>query len=67
MQKGNLISCKARLEVKLRKRATGDLIGADRQVSIGIDLGEHIAAKSALQNAAREIASRIIAQVARVQ
>lgn len=63
MQKGNLVSCKARLELKLRNLATGEVLAVDRQVSIGIDLSEHIAAKAALQNAAAEMAERIIARL----
>ena len=63
MQKGNLFSCRARVEVKLRNLATGELVTADRQVSSGVDLGEHIAAKSALQNAARELALRLVPKV----
>ena len=64
MRKGNLIGCKARLEVKLRKVANGDLLAADREVSIAVDLAEHIAAKSALQNAARNMSDRIILHMA---
>ncbi len=63
MQKGNLISCRARVEVKLRNLATGQLVTADRQVSSGVDLGEHVAAKSALQNAAHELAARLVPKV----
>jgi TolB-like protein len=63
MQRGNLISCRARVEVKLRNLATGELVASDRQVSSGVDLGEHVAAKSALQNAARELAVRLVAKV----
>jgi len=63
MQKGNLISCRARVEVRLRNLATGEVVSADRQVSSGVDLGEHVAAKSALQNAARELATRLVPKV----
>ncbi len=64
MQKGNLVSCKARLELKVRNLADGELLVVDRQVSVGVDLSEHIAAKAALQNAAREMAERIIPKLA---
>jgi hypothetical protein len=63
LQKGNLVACRARVEVKLRNLATGEIVSADRQVSSGVDLGEHIAAKTALQNAAREIALRIVPKI----
>jgi len=64
LRKGNLVSCKARLELKLRNLAKGELLAVDREVSIAIDLSEHIAAKAALQNAAREVANRIIPKLA---
>lgn len=65
LRKGNLVSCKARLELKLRNLANGELLAADREVSIAIDLSERIAARAALQNAAREMANRIIPKLAR--
>jgi hypothetical protein len=65
MQKGNLVSCKARLELKLRRMSDGALLAVDRQVSRAMDLSEHIAAKSALQNSAREIAERVVAKIAK--
>jgi hypothetical protein len=64
LRKGNLMSCKARLELKLRNLANGELVAVDRQVSVGIDLSEHIAAQAALKNAAREIAGRMLPKFA---
>lgn len=63
MQRGNLISCKARVEVKLRNAATGVLVSNDRQVSVVTDLGEHVAAKSALARSAAEIAERLLPMI----
>ncbi|MHB8864580.1 MAG: CsgG/HfaB family protein [Pirellulaceae bacterium] len=57
---GNLISVKARLEVKAVDRATGDVIAVDRQTSIGVDLSEQIAGKTALQQSADAIAERLL-------
>jgi TolB-like protein len=57
---GNLVSVKARLEVKAVDRATGRLLAIDRHVSIGVDLSEQLAGKNALQNAAAELAGRIL-------
>ncbi len=37
MQKGNLISCKSRIELKARDVATGNIIVVDRQTSVGVD------------------------------
>ena len=60
MRKGNLISCRARIEIKAHDAASGALILADRQTSVAVDLAEHIAAKSALENGADDLAERVI-------
>jgi hypothetical protein len=60
LQRGNLVSCKARVEIKLRNVSTGAIVSSDRQVSVAADLGEHIAAKSALALAAAEMAERLV-------
>jgi hypothetical protein len=62
MRKGNLISCKSRVEVKAHKQ-NGDLITMDRQTSVAVDIAEQTAAKTALQNAAAELAERLLPQL----
>ena len=57
---GNLISVKARLEVKAVDRTTGKIIAVDRQTTMAVGLGEQIAAKNALQAAGAEIAERLL-------
>ncbi len=57
-RKGNLQICKARVELKIRATATGALF-VDRQTSVGVDLAEHIAAKTALQTAGADLAERL--------
>ncbi len=64
LRKGNLISCKARIEIKARK-INGDVITVDRQTSVAVDVAEQTAAKTALQNAAAELAERLAAKIAR--
>lgn len=64
MRKGNLISCRARVELKAQKR-TGEILAVDRQTTVGVDIGEQIAAKNALQEAAAEVAERILPKCAR--
>lgn len=60
MRKGNLQSCRARIEIKVRDLATGAILSVDRQTSSAVDLAEHVAAKTALQTAAAELADRLI-------
>jgi hypothetical protein len=64
MQKGSLISCKSRVELKVRDAATGNILVEDRQTSVGVDVAEQTAAKTALQNAAAELAERIVPKLA---
>ena len=63
LRKGNLISCKARVELKAQK-SNGDVIGVDRQTSVAVDVAEQTAAKTSLQNAAAEIAERLLPKLA---
>jgi hypothetical protein len=65
LQRANLVSCRARLELKLRNLTTGEIVGVDREVASGVDLSEHVAAKTALENAAREITPRVLAMLSK--
>jgi hypothetical protein len=58
LRKGNLVSCKARVELKVQKR-TGEILAVDRQTSVAVDITEQTAAKTALQQAAAELAERL--------
>jgi TolB-like protein len=60
MRRGNLVSVKARLEVKAIDLATDKIIAIDRQVAVEVDLTEQIAGKKALQKAAALIAERML-------
>lgn len=64
IRRGNLISCRARVEVKATAREGGKVALVDRQVSWAVDPAEHIAAKSALQQAGAELAERLAAALA---
>lgn len=60
LRKGNLVSCKARVELKVRDRASGNLIFIDRQTTVAIDVAEHLAGKTALQEAGAKLAERLL-------
>lgn len=61
MRRGNLVSCRARVEVKVIERSTGRILAMDRQTEVAVDLAESVAAKNALQIAAAKLAERIAA------
>jgi len=61
---GNLVTAKARLEVKAIDQATGKVLAIDRQTTVATDLSEQIAAKTALQEAAAMIAERLLPKIA---
>lgn len=64
LRKGNLISCRARVEIKAHEKKTGKVLLVDRQTSVAVDVTEQTAAKSALQNAAAELAERVLPALA---
>ncbi len=66
-RRGNLVSVKARLEVKIVERSTGRVLAVDRQTTVAVDLTEQIAGKTALQEAAAKIAERVLPKVATVE
>lgn len=63
LRRAGLMSCRARVEISVRERATGKILIAERQMSVAVDVGEQIAAKRALQQAAVELGERIIPQL----
>jgi TolB-like protein len=66
-RRGNLVSVKARLEVKAIDRASGEVIAVERQTRVAVDLSEQIAAKTALQEAAADIAERLLPKLVKRQ
>lgn len=60
MRKGNLVSCKGRVELKAIDKATSNVLFIDRQTSVAVDLSEHLAGKTALQNAAAKLTERLL-------
>jgi len=62
-QRGQLVSCRARVEIK-RLDSDKKLVSVDRQTEVAVDLGENVAAKSALQKAGEILAERLVAEIA---
>lgn len=56
----NLVSCRARIEVVVKKNAKDDSIKVDRETSVAADLAENVAAKSALERGGASLAERLI-------
>lgn len=57
---GNLVSVRARVELRAVDRATDKVLAADRQTALVVDLTEQIAGKSAIEEAAAILAERIL-------
>jgi len=64
MRRGNLVSCRARVEIKMVGQPAGDLLLADRQSGLGIDIAENMAGKNALEDAAVKLLDRIVPKLA---
>ncbi len=60
MRRGNLVPCKARVELQVIPRGAAKPSRVDRQTEVAVDLSENIAAKSALQKAGAKLAERLV-------
>lgn len=61
---GDLISVRARVEIKAVERSSGKVLAADRQTTVRVGLSEQTAAKLAVQEATAEIAQRLLPKIA---
>jgi len=59
LQRGNLISVRARAEIKAVDRKSGEVLVMDRATTLSVGLGEHVTAKTALQEAGILLAERV--------
>ena len=57
---GDLISSRSRVEIEAIDVKTGKVLATDRQTHVAVDLAEQIAAKTALQEGAAKLASRLL-------
>ncbi|MEA3213170.1 MAG: hypothetical protein QOE70_6227 [Chthoniobacter sp.] len=64
MRRGNLVSCKARVEIKVVPRDEAKPTQVERQTEVAVDLSENVAAKSALQKAGSRLAERLVPMLA---
>lgn len=62
-EREGLISCKARVELKVIDIKTGRVLLAKSDYGAGVDVAEHIAGKRALQAAARSMAPDLIVEM----
>jgi hypothetical protein len=59
VRRGQLASCKARIELKAYRKADGCVVAVDRETSIAADIAEQAAARTALEDAAAKLAARL--------
>jgi hypothetical protein len=64
LRRGNLISCKARVEIKVTGRDPGEVAVSDSQAGVAVDITEQTAAKEALSEAAARLIERVIPKLA---
>lgn len=62
-RRGQLLSSRARVEVKAIRRSDGKVLVIDRETSVGVDIAESVAGKTALQNAALNLIERVLPQI----
>jgi hypothetical protein len=59
-RRGQIVSARARAEIKAVREADGKVLVIDRETSVAVDIAEGVAGKSALQEAAITLAERIL-------
>lgn len=60
LRKGNLVSTKARIEIKAIDRSAGEVLLVDRETAVAVDLSPEIAGKNALAKGAAKLAERLV-------
>ena len=60
LRKGNLVSTKARVELKAISRETNEVVLIDRETAVAVDLSPEIAGKNALAKGAAKLTGRLV-------
>ena len=63
IRRGELISCRARVELKAVERSSGRIIAVDRETQAAADTSEQIAGKTAIQKATQSLALRLVPRI----
>jgi hypothetical protein len=63
LRKGNLVSTKARIEIKAIDRSAGEVLLVDRETAVAVDLSPEIAGKNALAKGAAKLAERLVRRI----
>ncbi len=66
MRRGNLVSSKARVEVRAVDKQSGKVLLIDRTVTVAVDLSPEIAGKAALAQSGARIAERLVLAIVAV-
>ncbi|HEY5752367.1 MAG TPA: CsgG/HfaB family protein [Chthoniobacterales bacterium] len=64
VRRGDLIGCRSRIEIKITKPGSSDLVLADRENTSAVDVAEHVAGKRALESGALNLLDRIVPKLA---
>jgi hypothetical protein len=60
---GNLVSSRGRIELKAVRSSSGEMLWTDRETQVAVDVGDHTAGKTALQNAAVRLTERLLPEL----
>ena len=60
---GQLLSARARVEIKAVRQSDGKVLVIDRETSVGVDIAEAVPGKTALQEAAMNLIERVLPQI----
>ena len=60
LRKGNLVSSRARVEIKAVDRATGKVILVSRANAVAVDISPEMAGKAAIAKAAAELTEQLV-------